>query len=303
MPRRLPPLNAVRAFEAAARTRSFRKAAEELFVTPGAVSQQVRSLEEWIGLPLFRRLPRGVALTEAGERYWPTLADLLDRLELATRSLRQDAGPRALVIGTVPSFAARWLVPRLGRLHTRHPDLQVRVQVSPRLTDFGREPVDLVIRHGAGVYPGLFCEFLLKDELFPVCSPELLRHGPPLARPADLAGHVLLHDEPEAGFHEPNWAEWLKTAGCAAVDGRRGPMFQFTHMTIQAAIAGQGVALAPACMVAEELTAGRLVRPFALSVPDPYTYWIVCPPDRAERPDIAALRAWLRDEAGNRSLA
>lgn len=302
MSRRLPPLNAVRAFEAAARLASFKKAAEELNVTPGAVSQQVRQLEDWVGVPLFRRLSRGVALTPAGDRYWPVLAELLDHLAKATRQLRADVGPRLLTVATIPSFGARWLVPRLGRLQVRLPELQVRVQIGPQLTDFRREAVDVVIRHGGGVYPGLFSEFLLKDVLFPVCSPALQAHGPPLREPADLARHILLHDEPNLGFNEPRWADWLAAAGCGGIDAERGPMFSFTHMTVQAALAGQGIALAPASQVAEELADGRLRRPFALSIPDPFAYWIVCPPDRANRPDIAAFRTWLHEEAASLAL-
>lgn len=296
MSRRLPPLNAVRAFEAAARLGSFRKAADELFVTPNAVAAQVKSLEEWVGLALFKRLSRGVVLTEAGERYWPALAELLDGIEAATGKLRENAGPRVLTLATVPSFASRWLVPRLGRLHTRVSDLQVRVQVGPHLTDFRREPVDVVIRHGAGVYPGLSSTFLLKDVLFPVCSPRLLETGPPLRGPWGLGSHVLLHDEPDRGFHEPSWADWLAVAGVEGIDPRRGPMFSFTHMTIQAALSGQGVALAPATQVVEELQSGRLVRPFSDTVPDPFSYWLVCPTERVERPDIVILRDWLVDE-------
>lgn len=297
MSRRLPPLNAVRAFEAAARHCSFRLAADELHVTPGAVSQQVKQLEDWIGVPLFRRLPRGLVLTEAGSRYGPWLGEMLDGIAGATRRIAEEAGHRVLTVSTIPSLGTRWLVPRLGRLRRRCPTLEVRVQINPLVTDFRREAVDVVIRHGMGNYPGLRTDHLFTDDIFPVCSPRLLADGPPLRHPRDLAGYTMLHDEPDPGhFREIGWSEWLAAAGCPDMVPQRGLSFSFTHMTLQAALAGQGVALTPASLVAEDLAEGRLVRVFDLAVRDPYSYWLACPLDRADRPDIADFRDWLLEE-------
>lgn len=303
MSRRLPPLNAVRAFEAAARHNSFRLAAEELHVTPGAISQQVKQLEEWIGVPLFRRLPRGLAPTEAGSLYGPLLGEMLDGIAVATRRLAEQAGHRVLTVSTIPSFGTRWLVPRLGSLRRRCPALEVRVQINQFITDFQREAVDVAIRHGGGNYPGLRSDHLFDDVLFPVCAPRLVEDGPPLRRPCDLAGYTLLHDEPDyGGFREIGWSDWLAAAGCADMVPQRGLSFSFTHMTVQAALAGQGIALAPNSQVAEDLAEGRLVRLFEVAVADPHAYWLVCPLDRADRPDIADFRDWLLDEVRGKSL-
>lgn len=302
MSRRLPPLNAIRAFEAAARHCSFRLAAEELHVTAGAISQQVKQLEEWVGVALFRRLPRGLVLTEAGSRYGRALGETLDGMAEATLRLCEDAGHRELTVSTIPSFGARWLAPRLGRLRRRYPALEVRLQINPELTDFRREAVDVVIRHGGGGYPGMRSDFLFTDEVFPVCSPRLLAGGLSLRQPSDLAHHTLLYDEPNpGGLQEVTWADWLAAAGCADTVAPRGPSFSFTHMTLQAALAGDGLALTPGSLVAEDLAEGRLVRPFTIAVPDRYGYWLVCPLDRADRPDISAFRGWLLEEIGRSS--
>src|SRR5918997_6658181 len=199
--RRLPPLKAVRAFETAARHGHFERAGAELGVTAGAIAQQVKILETWLGLPLFRRLPaKGVALTAAGERYAASARDLLDGLVEATaRLLRQDGG-QTLTVSTVPSLAANWLIPRLGSLRRRHPQIDVRVQVSPGLTDFARDDVDVAIRYGAGRWPGLKVDFLMEESFFPVCS-AALEGDPdrPLRKPADLRHHTLLHEDSEPG--------------------------------------------------------------------------------------------------------
>jgi LysR family transcriptional regulator, glycine cleavage system transcriptional activator len=197
MRRRLPPLNAVRAFEAAARHLSFQRAGEELSVTPGAIAQQVKALEAWLGKPMFRRLPsKGVVLSEPGQLYAPVVRDLLDGLADATARLMRQAGPGVLMVSTIPSFAARWLIPRLGAFRMAHPDLEVRVLAHAGLTDFAREQVDVAIRLGQGVYPGLRSDLLMSETLFPVCSPTLLTdEAKPLREPADLRHHTLLHED------------------------------------------------------------------------------------------------------------
>src|ERR671916_1056233 len=299
--RRLPPLKAVRAFEAAARHRRFEQAGAELGVTAGAIAQQVKILETWLGLALFRRLPaKGVALTGAGERYAAAARGLLDGFAEATaRLLRQDPGP-TLTVSTMPSLAANWLIPRLGSLRRLHPQLDVRVQIAPGLTDFAREDVDAAIRSGHGRYPGLKVDFLMGETFFPVCSAALLGDpARPLREPADLKHHTLLHEETEPGlFGVLNWSQWLGAIGVTGVDVTRGPRFSHTFLAMQAAASGQGVALATSVLIGGELEAGRLVRPFAEEVKGPHSYYLVCPEATANRRNVAAFREWLLAEVG-----
>jgi LysR family transcriptional regulator, glycine cleavage system transcriptional activator len=297
MGRRLPPLNAVRAFEAAARHLSFTRAAEELNVTQAAVSHQVKALEERLQVPLFRRLNRGLVLTEAGAGYLKELEDILDRLEQATERLRASEATGIITVSTSTSFAAKWLVPRLQRFRDRRPDIDVRIDANDSLTDFRRDNVDLAIRYGRGVYPGLSSVQLLQDIVFPVCSPHLLEGGHPLREPSDLKHFTLLHDQ---GVVE-DWRTWLRTAGVTDLDPSRGPVFSHSAMLIEAAIAGQGVALARRSMVARDVREGRLVQPIPLSLKAEFSYWVVCPESAAEKPKIAEFRAWLLDEAASES--
>jgi LysR family transcriptional regulator, glycine cleavage system transcriptional activator len=299
--RRLPPLKAVRAFEAAARHRRFEQAGAELGVTAGAIAQQVKILETWLGLALFRRLPaKGVALTGAGERYAAAARDLLDGFAEATaRLLRQDGG-NTLTVSTMPSLAANWLIPRLGSLRRLHPQLDVRVQITPGLTDFAREDVDVAIRYGHGRYPGLRVDFLMEETFFPVCSAALLADpARPLSEPADLRHHTLLHEESEPGLLGIlNWPQWLAAIGVTGIDVTRGPRFSHTFLALQAAASGQGVALATSVLIGGELDAGRLVRPFTQEVKGPYRYYLVCPEATANRRNVAAFREWLLAEIG-----
>ncbi len=302
MARRLPPLKALRAFEAAARHLSFERAGEELAVTAGAVAQQVKALEAWLGVSLFDRLPsRGVALTSAGRRYAAELGPLLDGLAEATRRVQRSEDGRMLTVSTIPSFALNWLIPRLGSLRAAHPDLDVRVQISQERTDFSREDVDVAIRYGQGRYPGLRSDLLLEETFFPVCSAALMNDpARPLREPADLRHHTLLHEEigPGIPFYV-DWPKWLASAGVAhLVDATHGPRFSHTFLALQAAASGQGVALATSVLADQDLAAGRLVRPFAHEVRGAYQYYIVCPEAAAERPKIAAFRAWLLQQAG-----
>ena len=298
MSRRLPPLNALRAFEAAARHLSFTRAAEELFVTQAAVSHQVKALEEHLGRKLFRRLNRALLLTDDGQAYLPAVSRAFALLNEATRDLLTKETPGPLTVSALPSFAARWLVPRLGRFRKAWPDIDLRIDPSAELVDFAAGDVDVGIRYGRGKYPGMRADWLMTEDIFPVCSPQLLEGDHPLREPDDLEHHVLLHDDGHG-----DWRTWLLAASVDRVDPARGPIFTDSSMLIQAAMAGQGVALARGVLAADELAAGRLVRPFTLSLPTEYAYYLVCPQETADRPKIVAFREWLLDEARSESSA
>jgi LysR family glycine cleavage system transcriptional activator len=298
---RLPSLNALRAFEAAARHLSFTRAAAELNVTQTAISHQIRGLEEQLGVQLFRRLPRGLLLTEEAQRYARALRAAFEQMTAATEQLSASGAGGALNLSTVPSFAAKWLVPRLGRFRAAHPEIDLRIGTSLRLVDFAREDFDAAIRMGRGDYPGLRVDALFGEVMFPVCSPRLLAGPKPLSRPEDLRHHVLLHDVDvtTSAFATPPqaWRLWLERAGVQGIDVERGPVFEDSAMLLDAAAEGQGVALGRSALVAADLAAGRLVKPFDLSLPFALTYYLVCPEATADRPKIAAFRAWLLAEA------
>jgi LysR family glycine cleavage system transcriptional activator len=293
MSRRLPPLNALPDFEAAARHLSFTKAAEELNVTHGAVSRQVKSLEEYLGVPLFRRLNRALRLTNEGQRYAQSVRELLDALAETTRRLRRTKETRGLTVSTTYSFTS-WLVPRLGRFRAAHPDIDVRLQANDQLVDFARDNVDLAIRYGRGQYPGLVTERLIDDDYAPVASPALLKGRHPLKKPTDLRNHVLLHEE----MNEVDWRMWLMAAGVDGIGASRGPIFSHSNMAIQAAIRGEGVALGRTPLIQEELAAGQLVRLFDLRLKAEMAYYVACPARALERPAVRAFRDWLLAEAG-----
>ncbi len=292
MARRLPPLNALRAFEAAARHLSFTRAADELNVTQAAISHQVKGLEERLGIALFRRLNRALLLTDAGQAYLPAIHDAFDRIAEATARLTAHDRAGVLTVSVLPSFAAKWLVPRLGRFRDAHPDIDVHIAPSDRLTDFAREDVDLAIRYGKGEWPGLRADRMLTEEIFPVCSPRLLEGPHRLRTPADLRRHTLLHDDMRI-----DWRLWLLAAGVDGVDASRGPSFTDSSMVIQAAVGGQGVALGRSALAAADLAAERLVKPFDISLPAAMAYYVVCPVATAGHPKIAAFREWVIAEA------
>ena len=298
MPRRIAPLNALRAFEAAARHLSFTKAAEELHVTPAAISHQIKSLEDYCGAPLFRRLTRSLLLTDQGQAALPVLREGFDMLAAASQQMARTLDDHVLTVSAAPSIAAKWLVTRLEGFRRKQPDIDVRLDTTDRLTDFDRDGVDMVIRYGGGNYPGLHVERLFQTTVFPVCSPELLNGPRPLNKPDDLAGHTLLHvDWSSQDVTWPVWRMWLLAAGVDGVDADRGPRFNDAGLILQTAIAGQGVALAADVLAADDLAAGRLVRPFELSVPVDFGYHIVFPREKAEIPKIKAFAAWLHEEA------
>ncbi len=290
--RRLPPLNSLRAFEASARQLSFTRAAEELHVTQAAVSHQIRGLEDYLGIKLFKRGGRSLRLTDAGQAYLPDLHKAFDLLRDATDRLLDEQSRGVLTVTMLPSFATRWLVPRLGLFSARHPEIDVRVAPSVHRVDFERDDVDMGIRYGRGDYPGLRCDRLMSEDIFPVCSPRLLRGAHPLHCPEDLRYHTLLHDEAHT-----DWRNWLMAAGVDWLPWDRGPIFLDSSMLLQAAVTGQGVAMARGVLARADLKAGRLVRPFMLNLPTEYAYYAVCPEENAERPRIVAFRTWLLEQA------
>ncbi|MRG70659.1 transcriptional regulator GcvA [Alphaproteobacteria bacterium HT1-32] len=289
----LPPLNTLRVFEAAARHLSFTRAAEELNVTQAAVSHQIKALEERLGITLFKRMNRALMLTDAGQAYYPAIREAIDAIRQATERLYELESTGTLTVTMLASFAAKWLVPRLGRFRARCPDIDVLLSTSSKLIDFQRDDVDIGIRYGAGEWPNIISEKLFSEDLFPVCSPALLDGAIPLREPADLAHHMLLQD---AGM---DWRTWLIAAGIGDVELHFGTSFIDSSLALQAAMAGQGVALGRMALVADDLAAGRLVRPFQISLPSNFAYYIVCSVHTGESPKIKAFSDWLKDEARN----
>ena len=295
---RLPPLTALRAFEAVARKLSFARAAEELHVTKAAVAQQVRALEQEVGAPLVERSGRGLALTEAGAAGAPCLAEGFAILARAARAMREAKGRRFMVINSSPSFAATWLVGRIGKFKARHPDIDVLLDANPTEETLDSTPTDALIRWGAGDFPGLATTLLFKEDVFPVCSPDIISSGAPLRAPEDLVGRTLLHLEWSPAYPSwPTWSDWLRAAGAGAVEAGHGVWFNNMAMAIRAAVQGQGVALSSFAIAADELAAGRLVAPFSMSVRTPFGYYFLCRPDEAQSPRIRALREFLVEEA------
>jgi len=293
MTRRLPPLNALRAFEAAARHLSFTKAAEELNVTQAAVSHQIKTLEAALGATLFRRFNRRLMLSDDGQIYLPDVTDALDRIHMATQRLRAGGDTGVLNVSVANSFAAKWLLPRMPDFHGRYPEIDVRISASDRLVDFARDDADMGVRYGLGDYPGLKVDLLMRDTVFPVCAPRL-REG--LRAPGDLRRHTLLHEEVGRG-ELPDWRAWLAAAGVTGVNPDRGRRYSHSSLVIQAAVDGQGVALARGSLVALDLEAGRLIRPFGPVLPGNWACYVVTPHANAERPKIKAFRDWLLEKA------
>jgi LysR family glycine cleavage system transcriptional activator len=291
MRQRLPSLNGLKAFEAAARHESFTRAAEELSVTQGAVSHQVKALEGDLGIKLFNRERQRLIITEAGRDYLTVIRDALDRIAVGTDRLLQRQNAGVLTVSTSPDFAAKWLVHRLGHFVEAHTDIDLRVSATLHHVDFAREEVDLAVRHGDGNWPGLEAVKLSAEQLFPVCSPKLVGRAR-LARPADILKYPLLHLNSRA-----DWAKWLQAAGVDDTRAIHGPVLNRDAIALDAATNGQGVTLARTTLAAWDLINGRLVRPFAEALRLTRTYWIVCPKATAKQPKIVTFRDWLLAEA------
>jgi LysR family glycine cleavage system transcriptional activator len=297
MPRRIYPLNALRAFEASARHQSFVKAAEELSVTPAAVSHQVKKLEEYLGLPLFHRQPRGLLLTKTGQILLPELGEVFLRLDKAMERVIDSDSRGTLTLSVAPTFAVMWLITRLQKFYELHPDIDVRISTSLGLVDFQRDDFDAAIRLGSGQWFGLETIKLFDESVTPMCSPRFLEGPDALKSPDDLRKHVLIHNhsmdyDPDA----PTWLTWLEAAGASGVDASRGAHFSLPDHGLQASIDGAGVVLGWRSLAAKDVAAGRVVEPFDLTLPLGSSFYLVYPEASSRRPNIAALRDWLMQE-------
>jgi LysR family glycine cleavage system transcriptional activator len=295
---RLPPLNSLRAFVVAAKHMSFSKAAAELHVTPAAISQQIRQLEDQVGCALFRRFNRNIVLTEEGQACLPGLAGAFERILEALERIGGAGLAGPLTVSVAPSFAAKWLVPRINGFRDVHPQIDVRISASMHLVDLDVDDVDCAIRYGTGDYGELFAERLLEETMFPVCSASFLAANGPFKKPRDLARLTLLHDDsPDQDPSCPDWRMWLKAAGVGGVDASRGLRFNQSSLVLEAAIAGHGVALAKGQLAADDLRAGRLVRPLDVTRTLDFAYYLVCPRRKIALAKVEAFRSWLRTEA------
>ncbi len=286
----LPSLNGLRAFEAAARHLSFTRAADELNVTQTAISHQIRRLEEQLGVRLFVRHNRALGLTREAEAYLPSVRSAFEDLRRATARLQRGERDGTLTVSTTASLAAKWLVTRVAAFQDAHPGIEVRITTSSHLVDFQREDVDMAVRYGRGNWPGLRAQWLMAEDIFPVCSPALLHGDKPLRSPEDLAHHTLLH----ASVSREDWQLWLTAAGLpVSLAARRGLTFDQSFMAVQAAVEGLGIALGRTRFVEADIAAGRLVVPFDVVLPADAGFYIVAPEETADTPRIALFRDWL----------
>ncbi|MEO1199376.1 MAG: transcriptional regulator GcvA [Pseudomonadota bacterium] len=297
MSRRLPPLNWLKAFEAAARHLSFKKAGAELNVSPSAISHHVRELEERLGGALFERRNREIRLSESGSRLYPGLKDGFDRLAEAMARLQPDTPDNVLVVSTGPAFAAKWLAPRVYRFVERYPEIELRIAANLKLIDFAEDKVDVAIRFGGGDYPGVAVDKLFDDFVVPMMSPAYRVGGRAIERPADLVEATLLHDDslkqldPEGG-----WVRWFRHAGLHGGNALRGPRFTHADHAIDAAIDAAGVVLGRLALARRDLRDGRLVAPFGPARSTGFAFWLAYPPLARERDKVAAFKAWIDEE-------
>lgn len=287
------PLLALRAFTETGRLGSLKAAAECLGVTPGAVSQQIRLLEDRVGVALFVRGHHGVHLTEAGARVHANLIRGFDLIEKSYATLANLNAEKTLTISTVPSFASAWLVPRIGRFSALYPDIEVRVEASAKLVDFKRDRIDVALRHGLGNYPGLESIRLMAPVLLPVASPALLAQGPLINEPSDCLQYPLLQDSDRA-----DWMLWLQAHGVQVGDeGRRGMSFEEDLLLLRAAAAGQGIALVQDTHAQDDIDAGKLVVALDKPWPSRFAYYLVSRPGAVQRPEVQAFIQWIKAEA------
>lgn len=288
MSRRLPPLNALKAFEAAARQLSFTKAAEELFVTQAAVSHQIKALEEHLGIKLFMRKNRSLLLTEEGQGYFYDIKDIFSQLLEATEKLLARGAKGAISVSLPPTFAIQWLVPRLNQFSELHPDIDVRIKAVDQVEHSLTDDVDVAIYYGRGNWPNVSSDKLHTEYHIPVCSPMLMNEAKPLNSPQDLRHHTLLHD-----MSREAWKDWMKGAKLKGLNVNHGPIFSHSSMVLQAAVHGQGVALGHSVLAKPEIDSGRLVCPFNQVLVSKNAYYVVCRESQAELGKISAFRDWM----------
>ncbi|MFC3120435.1 transcriptional regulator GcvA [Agaribacter flavus] len=294
MSKRLPPLNALKAFESAARQLSFTKAADELFVTQAAVSHQIKSLESHLSTKLFHRKNRALLLTEEGQAYFHDLRDIFIQIQDATERLLAMGAKGAITVATPPSFASQWLVPKIHEFSSQHPEIDVRIKAVDLDDGFLDDSVDVAVYHGKGTWPGLHATKLLTEYLTPMCSPFfLLQSGKPLSTLDDLKHHVLLHDNTRSA-----WKNWLKAFDVRGVNVNQGPIFSHTMLVLQAASIGQGVALSDTVLAKPDIDSGRLVCPFEEKIESKLSYYVVCREEHADKSKIRIFSDWMLSLVG-----
>ncbi|MBF0286730.1 MAG: transcriptional regulator GcvA [SAR324 cluster bacterium] len=294
----LPPLNGFYVFESAARHLSFTKAAAELYVTQAAVSQQIKNLEEHLGFKLFHRLTRQLVLTEEGRQLAEEVRIMLNHLADVVNELKSEDIGGILTVSTIPSFAMKWLIPRLRAFNQQYPEITLQLNTSEQLVNFRTDKIDMAIRYGRGNYKGLHSTFMMRDEIFPVCSPDLLKEKS-LQALTDLRNHILLYDTDQSPLmnQETDWNTWLTAVGATEIYIKEKMSFTGTHMAIEAAIMGEGIALGRTSLSTLDLSTGRLICPFDYRTQSENAYYIVSLEEAAEKPRIKIFRDWLLEQA------
>ena len=288
MARRLPPLNSLKSFEAAGRLLSFTRAAQELNVTQAAVSHQIKVIEEYLGVPLFIRSPRKLVLTEQGRALLPDVIEAFDKVSNAIGALRQEPSNKMVSVRLAPSFAAKWLSPRLKYFWLQYPEIDLCLYHAHPAVDFDREQIDIAVTYGKGDWPGVLADPILSLDFFPVCTPAFMSNDKPLSDINNLRYYTLLHD---ASYE--CWADWLKLANSEEINANKGTIIDDTNVLIQAAVDGQGVALGSITFVQELLDSGKLIKPFDITLVNDFAYYIVCPEANLKNPSVRAFKDWL----------
>ena len=288
MARRLPPLNSLKCFEAAGRLLSFTDAAGELNVTQAAISHQIKVIEEFLGVSLFERYPRRLALSEQGKALLPDVTEAFDRVAQAISSLSQEKHSNLISVRLAPSFAAKWLSPRLKYFWLQFPEIDLCLFHTHGAVDFEREEIDIAVTYGKGDWPGVVADKLLGLDFFPVCSPSFLRNDKPLTELDNLRYYSLLHD---ANYE--CWRDWIELAGVQGIDSNKGTIIDDTNVLIQAAIDGQGIALGSTTFVEDHLESGKLIKPFDINLVNEFCYYVVCPESHLKNPAVRAFKEWL----------
>jgi LysR family transcriptional regulator, glycine cleavage system transcriptional activator len=288
----LPPFTGLRAFEAAARYLSFSQAAEELNVTQSAVSHQIKSLEEFLGVRLFERIHNSLKLSNEGRAYLPYIRDAIEMISNATSQIRSSHDSKTLTISMLPSFATRWLIPRLPGFQTSYPHIDVRLSTSIVVVDFNKTDVDVAIRYGSGDWKGLYCKELMGEDVIPVCSPSLLQGKQMLKEPAELTQYPLLHNL----SHPGEWQMWLTATGLEKIDPQRGHGFESSDLALHAAVEGMGIALGRRPLVDEALESGELIAPLPMEISSEYHYYFVCPESHLQQRNVKLFHDWLLDQ-------